>query len=400
MCDTLVVVWPDRVLFGKNSDRDPNEAQLLDWRPRQRHPAGATVRCTWIEIPQARETHAVLLSRPFWMWGAEMGANEHGVVIGNEAVFTRRRPEREALTGMDLLRLALERASTAREAMDVIVRLLEAHGQGGGCGFEHPKFTYSSSFLVADAGGALLLETSGREWVVEEITEGVRSISNGLTIEPFASEHTDRFRTWVARAAGRQRRTCALGTGARTAGDLFAVLRDHGPGRGAEPDYGLFTGALGAPCAHAGGLLVGTQTTASWVSELTATGARHWVTGTAAPCTGIFKPVTVAEPLASGPKPTGIFDPATLFWRHERLHRRVMTDPARLLPLYTNERDATEARWLVSPPEPAAAFTEADHLLTGWTRRVHGEPLHDHPPLHVRRYWRTRNRRAGLPQLP
>ena len=169
MCDTLVALEAGRVFFAKNSDRDANEAQLLDWIPARRHESGTPLRCTWIEIPQVAQTHAVLLSRPFWMWGAEIGANEHGVVIGIEAVLARRSPPRLGLTGMDLLRLGLERARTAQEAVETLTTLLETHGQGGGCGHEDRGFRYHNSFLIADHTGAHVLETVDRKWAVEAV---------------------------------------------------------------------------------------------------------------------------------------------------------------------------------------------------------------------------------------
>jgi secernin len=397
MCDTIAVVRPEGVLFAKNSDRDPNEAQVLSWQPRRRSEKGATLRCTWIEIPEVEETHAVLLSRPFWMWGAEMGTNEHGVTIGNEAVFTRQPLSRVGLTGMDLLRLALERAASARAAVEVIVDLLERHGQGGGCGHENRRFLYHNSFLVADPKEAIVLETAGRAWTTEEV-HGVRSISNGLTIGGFAERQSDRLKTWFTRCRDRRARTEARARGATGVVDLMALLRDHGEDR-AWPRYKLLHGCLDVPCMHGGGVVATSQTTASWVADLRPVSAHQWATATAAPCLGLFKPVRVDEPLDLGAVPGDIADGTSLFWRHERLHRRVMRDPERLAPLFLPERDATERAWLERPPRSAEAFAEGDRLLERWVRITSAEAARDTRPSWVRRYWRRRERMAGLDRM-
>lgn len=397
MCDTVVVVGTDGVLFAKNSDRDANEGQGLEWHPAADHEADRPLRCTWIDVPQVGHTHAVLLSRPYWMWGAEIGANEHGVVIGNEAVFTDQPEADTGLTGMDLLRLALERATTAQAAVSVMVDLLARHGQGGGCGHEDRSFTYHNSFLVADRSGAVVLETAGRQWATEEVSHGARSISNGLTIAGFAEAHSDTLKTRVS--ACRHRRAITQARADRASGpeELMTLLRDHGPGR-SGPRYSWLNGAMAAPCMHGGGVVTSSQTTASWVADLRSGADRHWVTATAAPCTGIFKPVGVASPLALGPFPTD-HDDASLWWRHEHLHRRAVVDPGALYPRFTAERDRTELAWLADPPTGAEAFAAADELLDRWTRLVRLDPVGDVRPLWARRYWAKRNERAGLGAL-
>ena len=154
MCDNVVAVGSvtadGSVIFGKNSDREPNEPHFVTLIPRAEHPPDSPVHCTYIDIPQVRETNAVLLCKPSWLWGAEMGANEHGLTIGNTAVFTREAYDtRPGLIGMDFLRLALERAATAPTALEFITSLLESYGQSGNNGFRH-EFYYHNSFLLAD----------------------------------------------------------------------------------------------------------------------------------------------------------------------------------------------------------------------------------------------------------
>jgi len=394
MCDTMVIVERGRVLFAKNSDRDANEAQIPEWHPRRAYPAGATVQCTHLTIPQIHETCAVLLSRPYWMWGAEMGANEYGVVIGNEAVFTSQPYAATGLTGMDLLRLGLERAYTAQGACAVITRLLEEHGQGGGCGHERRRFTYHNSFLIADPGGAYVLETAGRHWAIEGIA-GAYSISNGLTLSAFSRRYSDRLRTRISGCHLRRGRTSLRLGAVRDVLDLFAALRDHGEDQ-QYPSYSWVNGGMHAPCVHAGGIVASCQTTASWVSELRPGALRHWVTATSAPCTSLFKPVYVERPVEMGASPDDRADDS-LWWRHERFQRTVLRDPEALFSIFAGERDAIETRWTKHPPASQEAFDEHDKVLGRWYGAVCHAAGRDRRPWWVRRYWRERNRRAGWP---
>ncbi|XP_018531291.1 secernin-3 isoform X2 [Lates calcarifer] len=187
-CDTFVALPPStegqRIIFGKNSDRPCDEVQEVVYFPSRDYGAEEKVECTYIEIEQVVHTYAVVLSKPAWLWGAEMGANEHQVCIGNEAVWGRESADGdEALLGMDLVRLGLERADTAEKAVDVITELLGKYGQGGSCMEDECGFTYHNSFLISDRKEAWLLETSGKHWAAERVEGGYRNISNqyGIT---------------------------------------------------------------------------------------------------------------------------------------------------------------------------------------------------------------------------
>jgi dipeptidase len=385
MCDTVVIVQPGRVLFAKNSDREADEPQALEWHP-ARDGLGGDLACTWQRVPQVSRTHAVVISRPIQMWGAEMGFNEHGVVIGNEAVFTKTPvPKQGGLTGMDLLRLALERATSAEEAVAVMQELNARFGQGGSCGYEDRGFRYFSTFLVADPGSAFVLETVGRETAVEKVA-GTRSISNGLTIPGFAERHSDLLKTRVSGCRLRRGRTELLAGRAGSARELAAVLRDHGGT--AWPKYEWHRGAMRAPCMHAGGLLAASQTTASLVVELAAGRVQAWATATSAPCLSVFKPLTLA-PLDIGATP-GREPDGSLWWSHERLHRAVMRNPERLAPLFLAERDELEARSFAPGVEAQALWNEARSALDRWTRRVLATPVRDARPWAARRYWSAR----------
>ena len=180
-CDTMAVAAKfsryGQNILAKNSDRPTAEAQKLCFFPAADHAPGETLRCTDLEIPQAAHTYAMIGSQPYWTWGFEMGYNEKGLMIGNEAQGSRNAAEKETgLLGLDLLRLALERADSARGGIRVITELLECDGQNANASALRDR-RYENSYLLVDPKEIWLLETAGRQWVAAQITDKL-GISN------------------------------------------------------------------------------------------------------------------------------------------------------------------------------------------------------------------------------
>ncbi|HEX5613523.1 MAG TPA: hypothetical protein VFZ83_00050 [Acidimicrobiia bacterium] len=338
MCDTLCVVGADRAVFAKNSDRPVAEAQVVEAHARR--PAGGTLRTQYLDLIDTG-AHAVVGSRPTWLWGFEHGVNEHGVAIGNERVWTTddARSAPPALIGMDLVRLALERATSADDALDVLTSLLERHGQGGSCEEAHDE-PYFSSFLVVDPRRAWVIETSARTWVAQPADAGA-AISNRLTLRTGwtrASADVERgadFDRWrdptipTGLADHRLDATRgALATGTATSPrDMAAVLRHHGtvswgaPGSDPSAVEPLPAGVDAewhgvTVCMHVRDYQA---TTGSMIAELTATAPpRLWIC-VGSPCVGVYVPVFGSA------VPAELSDPNT-WQRFARLRDRVERD--------------------------------------------------------------------------
>ena len=324
MCDTLCAPGPAGMVFAKNSDRPPGEAQVA-WPFGRRSSAGCTLRTQYLTIGDAG-AYATFLSCPTWLWGAEHGVNEYGVAIGNERVSTTHDAAgaTPALIGMDLVRLGLERARSAEEAVDVMTGLLEACGQGGIADAAHAE-AYDSSFLIADPTHAFVLDTAGTDYAAASFPAGT-AISNRISLGTgwtrasaglAPGEDFGRFRdagedTRYAdvRLAASRRFLDSAAPGGLTPAATAAHLRDHGTGPWGAPgvegpvhrppeqigaDFGGVT-----VCMHVRGLSV---TAASMIAELPLgieDGAplRVYVAA-GSPCASIYVPAfprTVAGP--------------------------------------------------------------------------------------------------------
>ncbi|EOD13722.1 hypothetical protein EMIHUDRAFT_246658 [Emiliania huxleyi CCMP1516] len=224
-CDTFVYVagggGPAATVFGKNADRPSDEAHEVE------------------------RTHAVVLSKPAWMWGLDLW-----------------------LLGMDLLRLALERGATARAA-------------GGACE-EGGDWTYENGFLLADArqraladaGEAFVVETAGtRHWAVERVPPGVESCSAGLK---------ELCGWWDGEGPFDWKRSVGEGDVAGWLGWMAGVLRDEESGICFRSTHGFMSTGSQISLARGGGHT-----------------ASHFFTAASDPLVACYKRWTFGDPAAA-----------------------------------------------------------------------------------------------------
>ena len=430
MCDTHVLKKDNVVFFAKNSDREPDEAQLVVRIPSVENDTTRKLKTTYIEIDQSPNRHSVLLSKPFWIWGAEMGANDRGVVIGNEAVYTSLIDKTDGLIGMDLLRLGLERGDTAEHAMHVIIELLHKHGQGGVCGFRDRHMRYDNSFIIADSEQAWILETAGRHWVAKKV-KTFGAISNCLTIGEdydlksdslediakkkgfFSGKGDFNFKkTFDTRfipyfAASRHRLASGNHCLQETSHDEHAHvqqmmynLRTH-----YEQDSSPATGTNRDLCMHAGGFIRRSQTCGSMVSRLSETVNSHFFTGTSAPCLSIFKPATFEiDVKCCVINPDDKTVDGSIWQKNEHIHRRIIFMDEERQKL--QESIAHTENEMLSIFEQSdfqmsdKAFKIADGIINNWFKlwyeKYRNQAIYYPSMSMYGRFWRKTNEVDGL----
>lgn len=430
MCDTFVALpahtQDHSMLFAKSADCEVNEANALVRIPGQKHVRGEAVRITHLVIPQAEETFEILLTKAFWTYGCEIGVNEYGLSMGEEAVFTTQmNEEKDGIIGPDLMRIGLERARDCREAIEIMTGLLEQYGQGGSAELKGNSH-FDSSFIMSDLHEAYVLETAGRQWAVKKV-EAVASISNMLGIGAdwdrcsvaTGGEKLDWAGTYalpeVPPTLGSPVRqavtynSLAGALGKISVRQIFEIMRHHGPGyhpAQAEAHRNI--------CVHAG-----PQENRWWqadgvmVTDVGSHGVMAWVTGTSGTCVSIFKPVFLGMDLPDiGPYPTEHFDPRSLWWKHELLHRRAMADFDHLVPEIRADFDQIEAEFLaqaesVKRGTPAEkkdfmdyCFRVSMEATEAWIARLRKrvDLKFTDPAYHA--MWAKLNAEAGLTGMP
>lgn len=294
MCDTIVSLKPNNldkgvIYFAKNSDREPDEIQIVEFHPKESR--NGRIKTTHIEVDFENETNAIVISRPYWMWGAEMGFNEHGVAIGNEAIFTKRKFNEKGLLGMDLLRLGLEIGKDSKSAIDTIIDYLEKYGQGGSNSNNKKEF-YDNSFLIVDKKDAYVMEIYDKDYRIKKINN-FGSISN-IPSKIFKNEKNNvnykpnELYSYFGKGKIRNKITLNLLNEKKNnlkIEDVMEMMRTHH-----IENFHPRVGSNADICMHSGHLTRRFQTANSMILEIYDKFIISWFTYSSNPCISLYKP--------------------------------------------------------------------------------------------------------------
>ena len=418
-CDTMVVMGDatedGSIIFAKNSDRQMNEPLSIRYFPSSRNSIPTQLKTTYIEIDEVQENHGCILFSPSNLFGAEMGFNIHGLVVGNEALFTKVESSQEGLTGMDLVRLVLQRCSTSVEGKKTIISLLNQYNQGGNCGFRK-SFFYQNSFLLVDRNEGWVIETVGKDYAAKRIEKGIYTISNRISfggIETFDEYSPNLINRAIANgwccsledfhfgrcysgfssnpkqlyngliktyfSSSQSRQTKAKDflqekSGQINVKDLFQLLRDHHSSKHVNPIKGLTNIDI---CMHSSfGPIKFNQTTGSLISILPKTNHRlplHYVTCSSSPCLAIYKPIwlhsTIKPPkflLDDQTSSSCTYSPNSLWWKSEIINRNLAKFYRQLIEQIRGERDSLEEH-LVSQSDQLSSIEVSDQQRNHFT---------------------------------
>jgi len=391
MCDTFVALGNSTksgsVLLAKSADTEVNEAEQVVRYARREYGDGTLARITHRTIPQARVTHQVILGRSFWAWGSELGCNEHGVAVGNEAAFSNQKADADGACCLDLCRLAVERGDSARSAVEAVGEVVEGYGQGGNCQMMG-NFYFDSGLLIADRKEAYVVNCAGKNWAARQVSD-VMAISNRFQITDdwdlsslkpsngtkpnFRKLFADEKRENEVAALKRECRALDLlqsRKGSVTVKDMADILRDVGD----DPEsYNIPDDELPSRiCMHAGPYESRFwHATGAMITDSSEDGVVVWMTATSATDLSVFKPLFFdADMPDMGPPPTGTYSEGTLWWKHEHLHRRAVADYRTLKPQIRGSFDDLETEFFAEAPgmKTASSHAKSDFVRDCWRR--------------------------------
>ena len=186
---------------------------------------------------------------------------------------------------------------------------------------------------------------------------------------------------------------------------MFELMRQHGAG------YHPARAPVHAnTCMHAGPQKDSWwQADGAMVADVRGVDILVWATGTSGNCLSIFKPVFPCMDLPEiGPVPTEHFDPRSLWWKHELLHRRAMADFEGIVPEIRSDFDLVEAAFLAESESVRRGsdrekrdfmehcFERAMEKTDAWIARLRSRTDLAFQEPAYRRMWAALNSAAGL----